>query len=287
VASRLSPAAIASRVLTTLALLAASFAWAGWLFLRTVGDPGRAVRVADAVLADPRARAELSRDLVGLVGPSLSAVGVPADDPRVAAVVEAMLADRRLADALLDAVAAAHATALGDTPAAPATIDTAVLTAVLRDQLATIDPALAAAVPQVSSGGLTLPTVEIPGLGTARSVIADAVGPLAAVAAAGVAGAFALGGRSRVLRRSGRWAVGAGLAWVVVPRLVTWIAEQWASGHAGTVRAVAEAASADVRDAAVGLVVTGAGLWWGGVVWDRLVPLLQPTPPVRAVGRRG
>ena len=45
-----------SRLLCTLAILAASVAWIGWLFLHTAGDPTRSDRIAHAILDDPRAR---------------------------------------------------------------------------------------------------------------------------------------------------------------------------------------------------------------------------------------
>ena len=41
---------MASRVLTSLALLCATFAWAGWVYLRTIGDPARSEKIATAVL---------------------------------------------------------------------------------------------------------------------------------------------------------------------------------------------------------------------------------------------
>src|SRR5207237_7673171 len=47
-----------ARLVTCLALLAASGAWAGWVFLHTAGDPSRSRQIARAVLADPSARHE-------------------------------------------------------------------------------------------------------------------------------------------------------------------------------------------------------------------------------------
>src|SRR4051794_41243955 len=56
-----------ARLLTVLALLAASVAWAGWVYLHTAGDPSRMPRVAHAVLDDPSARGELA-DAVASAG---------------------------------------------------------------------------------------------------------------------------------------------------------------------------------------------------------------------------
>jgi len=285
VAKTLSPSAILSRVLTALALLAASVAWAGFVFLRTVGDPQRSSRVARAVLDDPAARAEVARQLSGAVVGAVEAAGLPAGDPRLAGMLDAMLTDKRLTDALLEVVSSAHATALGETPTRPTRLDSGVVTLVLRDQLAALDPRLAAAVPEIATDPIELPTVEVPGIGSARSVLADAVGPLAIVALVGAGAAFALGGRARVLRRVGVWAVGAGLLWVVVPRLAVWAAERWLIDLAATARAVVEATSAGVTSAATGLVVLGVGCWWGGFVWDRAVRSWAVAPRPTAAAR--
>jgi hypothetical protein len=60
-----------SRLLCTLAILAASVAWIGWLFLHTAGDPNRSDRIAHAILDDPRARQEVAADIAkGIAGAS-------------------------------------------------------------------------------------------------------------------------------------------------------------------------------------------------------------------------
>ena len=49
-----------SRVLTSVALLCATLAWAGWVYLRTIGYPARSENIATAVLADPASNDQIA-----------------------------------------------------------------------------------------------------------------------------------------------------------------------------------------------------------------------------------
>jgi hypothetical protein len=62
-----------------------------------------------------------------------------------------------------------------------------------------------------------------------------------------------------VLRRIGIWALGAGLMWVLVPRGLIWLTEQFAPGNAAVVRAVLRGATGVVTAMATLLVLGGAG----------------------------
>ena len=162
-----------ARLVTCLALLAASGAWAGWVFLHTAGDPSRSPQIARAVLADPSARHELAGDVASALADAANRTlasapaGTPraridGHDPALVSAVDAALADPRVAATVIDALAAAQAGALGVAPAGPATIDPAVLTAAVRQHLVTADPVLAAALPALPAAAIKLPAVDIP-----------------------------------------------------------------------------------------------------------------------------
>src|SRR3954469_8230882 len=91
-------------VMVTIALIAGSGAWAGWVFLHTVGDPARGRDVAKTVLADPSARREIagaiSAGLAGAANNALSGVSggnvpvhVDSKDPVLRQTAESVLAD--------------------------------------------------------------------------------------------------------------------------------------------------------------------------------------------------
>ena len=215
-----------ARFLITLALLAASVAWLGWLFLHTAGDPTRSDRIAHAILDNPAARHEVAVDiadaLAGATNKVLTAHHLPAvadgADPALQSAVDASLADPRIAANLVDAISAEHAEALGETPAHPPAIDTALLVTAVRAHLLPVEPALARAIPAVGPAAIKLPTAHIPFARQVRTAAKRWVGILALGAVAGLLAALLLGDRAQVLRRAGWWAIGAGLSWAIVPR---------------------------------------------------------------------
>lgn len=267
-----------ARLLTTLAVLVASVAWAGWIFLHTAGDPTHDVRIAHAVLDDPTARGELAADIsdsiAGATG-SASPVAVHGNDPNLRTAVTAVLANPAIADNVINAIAAEHEEALGVTPSHPAVIDTAALLAAVRAQLVPVDPALARALPTVTAKQIKLPTGKVPYARQLRDLARRWVGILAAVAAVLIGLAFAAGGhgRLRVLRRAGVWGVCAGLTWVVLPPLLTAAARRWWTSQAAIVRAVVHGATAQVTATAVVLVVAGTAGIVASVVLPRMARL--------------
>src|SRR4051812_31649240 len=160
-----------ARLLTVVALLAASVAWAGWVYLHTAGDPSRAPQVARAVLADPSARRELATDVTSAVAdaankalanaatPAKPAPRIDGDNPTLRAAVDAALADPRVVATVVDALAAAQSAALGVAPAHPATIDSAVVGAVVREKLTAANPTLGAALPVLPVASIKVPVL--------------------------------------------------------------------------------------------------------------------------------
>jgi hypothetical protein len=108
------------------------------------------------------------------------------------------------------------------------------------------------------------------------------VGRLALGAVIGLLLAFLIGTRRRlgVVRAAGFWAIGAGLAWMVLPRAAEWAARQWLPGHAALVRAVLRGATGPVAAAATTLVMAGVAAVVASFVVARL-------PSLRRLGGPG
>jgi hypothetical protein len=262
-----------ARVLVALGLLCASIAWTGWVVLQTLADPERSSRIAHAVLDDPEARdqlaADLARSLAGAVNTATGSAGATAglkapkidgNDPTLRAAVATALADPRLATNVIDALAAEHANLLGVEPKQPAEIDTAILVETVGRAIGAANPALAARITAAAPASIPLPDIEIPFVASIRNFAITAVPRLAVLAVLLCGAALLVGDRAVVLRRAGGWAVGAGLLWVIGPRVVVWLAERFAPGHAAVVRAVLRGATGVVTATATLLAAAGVGL---------------------------
>lgn len=245
---------VVARLILRLALIAASLAWAGFVFTHTVGDPGRGERIAEAVLDDDDARAEVVSRISDTV---IASTGLPADQqPFVAARVDQLLRDPSGARTFIDPFAGQWARMLGDADPRPAQFDLAPLV----DELVATTPGLdAGALPtdRFVVPSVPLPRAELPGIGGARRAVDATTLPLALVAVAGFAAAFIIGERRRVLRRVGIWAALAGGTWTVVPAITVWAARRWTQGADAVVAAAVEEAVTGLRPVAVALLAGG------------------------------
>lgn len=255
VATARTMARILSRLLVRVAIVAASLAWAGFVFTQTVGDPGRGERIAAAVLADGDARAEVAAPITSAV---MRTTGLPAEQrPSVAANVDRLLQDPVGARTFVDPFAGSWARMLGEDDPRPSEVD---LVPLLEQSAATLPPGAVDAVGLVERlpvTGVPLPRVRLDWMGGVRDAIAVSLLPLALVAVGAFAAAFAIGDRRRVLRRFGVWAVVAGLTWVAIPPLVVWAAGRWASGADAVIAVSLDEATAGLLPAAVALAVAG------------------------------
>jgi hypothetical protein len=146
---------------------------------------------------------------------------------------------------------------VGVTDARPTTIDGATLVAALRDHLATVDPNLAAAIPDTAIPDLHLPDVDPPFVSSLRSVAEACTAWLAAIAIVLFALALVIGDRRYALRRYGIWAIVTGLLWAVGPRIVVLLAHRWTPEADATIGAAVGAATKVVTAAATALVASG------------------------------
>ena len=269
---------VASRVLTSLALLCATFAWAGWVYLRTIGDPARSEKIATAVLADEASSDQITTSFALQI---VRASGIDRSNiDLVESAVAAALDDPRVTTNVISAFGAAHANALGVEDERSTTIDTNAMVTAVRERLAAVSPEIATQLPDGVLPEVTLPKFNPPGIGAIRKA-ADAATTLLAIAAVVLlAVAFAFGERRRVLRRTGIWAVCSGVGWALVPIAIVAGARAWASDADAIVEAAMRESTKGVLPVAIGLVI-------GGVVAVvlSLVPSLWPDPD--EVNRRG
>jgi hypothetical protein len=246
---------IASRLVVRLAIVAASLAWAGFVLTHTVADPGRGERIAEAVLADDAARAQVVAPMSSAV---MSTTGLPPEQRSfVDANVDRVLRDPSTAAAFVDPFAGSWARLWGEDDPRPSDVD-----------LAPVVDAIAASTPGLGTGllptnqfiapAVPLPRAQLGWMAGVRSFVGQATLVLAVAAAVGFALGFALGNRRWVLRRAGVWAIVAGIGWVVVPIVLVWAARRWAPGADQVVAVATEEAVGGLR--ATALLLVGAGV---------------------------
>ena len=254
--------AIVSRLLVRVAILAASLAWAGFVFTQTVGDPGRGERIAAAVLDDDAARAEVATPITSTV---MTTFGIPPEQrPVVAAQVDRLLNDPSGAQSFIDPFAGSWARMLGEDDPRPTEFDLAPL---LVELAATAPPGATDGLPPIPERlpvtGVPLPRTRLGWMADVRSAISVAVVPLALLAVGLFAVAFAIGDRARVLRRLGIWAILAGASWIVLPPLAVWLTRRWAPGADAVAAAALDEAVAGLLPVAIALAVVGAAALTG------------------------
>jgi hypothetical protein len=243
-------------VVTSVALLCASLAWAGWVYLHTVGDVHRAEKVATAVLEDPDSSRQLSTAITDQLMTALSLE--PTQRPLLRGAVEDALSDPAVSTQVIAAFGAAHANAVGVDDPRPTTINGAALVQAVRANLTVVAPEVAAVIPDGLVGEVTLPKVHPPGVAALRTAAEKATLWLALGAVALIAVALVLGERRRTVRRVGIWGISSGLIWMVIPFLVPLAAKAWAPSVSAIVDVAMKESAAAVLPAAIALVAGGA-----------------------------
>ncbi len=252
--------------LVAVGLIAASLAWAAFSLTRTVLDPDRSERIADAVYDDPAVRSYLGDAMVAAASPFIDAGASRGD---VDAAARRALDNPTVEEAMIGGLVRAHQRFLGEDPRPdePIVVDASALAAATRRELVNTDPELLGGLPEVPSFAVILPTESMPSVGGARTTVVGAVAFLALVAVGLVVAAFVVtDNRARVLRRVGFWAIGAAAFWVVVgvvipslahlllPDEATVVASLWGVGAAGMVQPSLVAAGAGVAALVLSLI---------------------------------
>jgi hypothetical protein len=260
---------VADRLILRFAIVAASLAWAGFVFTHTVGDPDRGERIAEAVLADEAARAQVVRPITNAV---MSSANLPADQrPLVTSQVERFLRRPAGARAFIDTFAGGWSRMLGEDDSRGSDVDIAPIVADVAAATPGLDPA---SLPSDGSvvASVPRPRADLPWLGPVRRAVEVMTVPLALAAAVGAAVAFLIGDRRWVLRRAGIWAALAGGVWLVGPAVAVWAARRWATGADAVVRVAVEEAVSGLRTAAIVLFACGMAAVVASVV------IVAPSP---------
>ena len=248
----------ASGWVLSLALFAASVAWTGFTLQRTTLDASRTAKVADTLLTDSKVRDAIVSSIVGLVDKGLPVEVRPqvSTDLLVNAARSALAAPGPRAD-LERALVDTHRYLLGDLKTAPV-LDSSQIDLAVRQNLVQARPELAGVVAAIPKVEIPLPAVGLPAVRGLRSVV-DLVTWWAAVLAGAVAiGALAVSpDRGWVLRRIGRWALGAGLLWVALRFAVPAVGRRFAPSSSALLSSLATAVSE--RMAGPGTVLAALG----------------------------
>lgn len=243
-----------TRLVVGVALVAASCAWSGWVFLHSVGDPHRAERIANAILDSSDARDEIAGPITDQL---LEQVGIdPTQKAIVRDAVASVLGDPTVVENFVAAFGSAQANALGVDDPRPTTIDVGALTTAVRERLAPTQPQIAALIP-TSAATIDLPTAKTGAVKSLRT-LAERWTTLLGV------GSFLIlvlmmivGDRRSVLRSFGFWAIMTGAFWAIGPRLVPWLAHQSAPDADALIKATVTAVAGPITAAATALVVVG------------------------------
>ncbi len=245
---------VITRIVISVALLCGSFAWSGWVFLHSVGDPHRAERIATAILDDPAARAEVAAPLADQI---IEKFGVPATyKDTIATTVADVLGDPDIVGNFIAAFGSAQANALGVDDPRPTTIDAGALVNAVRARLALTQPELAAQIPDTTAS-IDLPKVQSPVISRVRSLASTWTVYLGLISLALLVAMMVVGDRRRVLRSYGIWAILTGAFWAIGPRIAPWFAHQTAPNADALVGATVTAVAGPITMAATVLVLTG------------------------------
>lgn len=245
---------VITRIVISVALLCGSFAWSGWVFLHSVGDPHRAERIATAILDDPAARAEVAAPLADQI---IENFGVPTRyRDTIATTVADVLGDPDIVGNFIAAFGSAQANALGVDDPRPTTIDAGALVNAVRARLALTQPELAAQIPDTTAS-IDLPKVQSPVISRVRSLAGTWTVYLGLISLALLVAMMVVGDRRRVLRSYGIWAILTGAFWAIGPRIAPWFAHQTAPNADALVGATVTAVAGPITMAATVLVLTG------------------------------
>jgi hypothetical protein len=240
-----------------LSLVAGSLAWAGFVALHTVLDPGRSEAVAQELYENAAVRDAL----VGNIADAFAATlpdGVTFPQEQLEALAVTVLDDPAVEFLITEALVQTHAAFLGEGEP-PRTLDAGAIGEATRSALVSLDPALDAVLPPAPELVVELPTDRVPNLGGLRRLLRAVVPLLAIGAAIGVVSALVVTtDRPGVLRRAGTWALTTSAFVLFVGFGIPWLVETFAPSQAEVVAALVAAL---LRSTLVpALALAGAGV---------------------------
>jgi len=248
------------------ALLIGSFSWAGFLALRTVFDSSRSATIAQELFDNEEVRSQLADNVAAAVEAALPDE-VSIDRLQVAAAAEKILADPQVESLVIGAFSSTHSAFLGEGDA-PRTLDLTPVAAMVREQLVSAAPALAAMIPADQPLVVTLPTDQIPDASPVSDFLSKAVPIMAAASLAGLLIALlATSDRPSVLKRAAGWAIGTTAVYLIIGLGIPELLRRFAPDQAKVIAALLTALLRSTLLPSVILAVVGVALFVAAFVW--------------------
>jgi hypothetical protein len=277
--------AVAAAILG-ISLWLGSLAWSGFLLTRTVLDPDRSERVAEALYEDEAVRDRLADNIAAGVQSALPP-GLPVEQQMIDAGARQALDAPAVRFLFVDAFVRTHQAMLGEGDV-PRQVDPGAFGAAGRESLVGARPELDAVLPAAPEVTVPLPTERVPNLGPVRQGLLAGVPVLATVAAVGVLLALLItSNRPSVIRRAGFWAIGLSLFVLAFAYGIPALAATVAPSQAEVIAALVSAMAAETRVPAITLGALGLAGIVLSLSWRAAPALLaDPAPPVRRAGRQ-
>lgn len=268
------------------ALLIGSFAWWGFLTLRTVLDETRSQTVAEELLDNEAVTDQITAN-IGRALQSAMPDAIELSDEQVDQGAEIIFDDPVVRDLIIASLGTTHRAFLG-LDDAPATIDLGPALASARARVGAVSPGVAEQLPETFT--VELPTERIPNASPLKSFLERVVPMLAAVSLGMVLLAFlTTSDRSKVLGKAARWAIGTTAFYLLVglglPALLRRIAPDQAEVVAALITALLRAAlTPSIVLGGVGVVLLAASMFWpDGSRPSRRAAAPAPAPAPAAV----
>ena len=161
------------------ALLIGSFAWSGYLALGTIFDENRSATVAQELLDNEKVKAQVAANIAGAISSALPD-GTPVTEEQIDAAALAVLNDGRVTGLVINSLGETHRSFLGLNDV-PQTVDLNPVAEVAREQIASISPEAAAAIPADTDWSIDLPTENIPNSSPVKTFLETSVPFLAGI----------------------------------------------------------------------------------------------------------
>ncbi len=233
------------------ALLIGSFAWWGFLALRTVLDESRTQTIAEELLDNDavvdQIGSNIGRALEGAMPDSIQL-----SEAQVDAGVQIILNDPVVREAIVDSLGTTHRAFLG-LDDAPATIDLGPALESARTRIGAVAPDIAEELP--SSFLVELPTERIPNASPLKGFLERTVPLLAGMSIVmALLALLTTSDRSQVLGKAARWAIGTTAFYLIVGIGVPYLLREFAPDQAEVLAALLTAV---LRAALVPSIVLG------------------------------
>lgn len=250
-------------------LLVGSFAWSGFVALRTVFEPDRSREIAEELLDNDEVRSQVASNMADAISGSVlqNAPVDLVDAATVEAVANEVLNDPAVEELIVSSFAQTHAAFLGEGDA-PQNIDLSAFGETARRSLVEAVPSLDSALPASPPLNVALPTERIPDASPIRSFLQKVVPILAIGAAAGALIAlFATTDRPSILRRAGYWALSTTAFYLVLGLGVPWLLRRFAPDGWEVLAAFLAAVLRATLVPAIVLGIAGVALLGASAVW--------------------